>query len=147
MIVRNIRPAGSEIHEEKAVHHIGRGEFVAGAGSEAHQQLELRGGAVTAKNLKRHIIGIRQHQFGRRIHLMPAGILYPITITLTGASEEFATSVPDADRQVQEVVLLYRHLLVAIQQGSAAILDEVHLLFGGIADDGRVPPGATVSSP
>jgi hypothetical protein len=35
---------------------------------------------------------------------MAAGILYPITITLTGASDEFAT--PDADGQIQEIILL-----------------------------------------
>src|ERR1035438_998635 len=43
----------------------------------------------------------------------------------------------DAGGQVQEIVLLHGHLLAGVQQGTAALLDEVHLLLAGVADHGR----------
>ena len=49
--------------------------------------------------------------------------------------------MPDSGGQVHEVILLDRHLLVAVQQGRTAILDKVHLLLGGVADNGRGPAG------
>jgi hypothetical protein len=70
---RNVRPARSEIHDEEAVHQVGRGEFVALAGSGAHQQFELRSGTMLTQDLKLNVIRIGQHELGRRLHLCVGG--------------------------------------------------------------------------
>jgi hypothetical protein len=139
MLVRNVGPARSEVHQEQAVHHVCRGELVAPAGGQAHQQLEMRGRAMLAKHLERHIAGIRHQQFRRGQHVHALGNAISHHHHFEGRVRRVGDSVFHSHRQVQEIAGLQRSLLVAVPQASAARGYEIELFLGGIGD-GRGGP-------
>ena len=91
---------------------------------------------MTAKNLERHVTSIRQHQFGRWLDLLAGGDLIPNDHHPEKCLRCVGHPVPDADGQVEKIVLLYGHFLVTVPRDPASLHNEVHLLLGGVADDG-----------